>query len=110
MPTPALEHAACLLLPEAQEAASTSAPARVCVIDLGTNSFHAVIVDAHPNGTFRVVDRMKEMVRLGQRGLLSGVLPEAAMERGMKALQRIHILASGWGVQEYLALDRKSVV
>jgi len=109
MPTPALEHAACLLLPEVQEAASTSAPARVCVIDLGTNSFHAVIVDAHPNGTFRVVDRMKEMVRLGQRGLLSGVLPEAAMERGMKALQRIHILASGWGVQEYLAFATSAI-
>ena len=109
MATPVLEHAACLLLPEVQESGSTSAPARVCLIDLGTNSFHAVIVDAHPNGTFRVKDRMKEMVRLGRRGLLAGVLPDDAMERGMKALQRIHILASGWGVQEYLAFATSAI-
>ncbi len=103
------EHAACLILPEAHESAAPTAPARVCVIDLGTNSFHAVIVDAYPNGTFRVVDRMKEMVRLGQRGLLSGVLPDDATERGMKALKRIDLLASGWNVQEYLAFATSAI-
>lgn len=104
-----LEHAACLLLPEVHDSGSKSTPARVCVIDLGTNSFHAVIVDAHPNGTFRVVDRMKEMVRLGQRGLLSGVLPDDALERGMKALRRIDLLARGWDVQEYLAFATSAI-
>jgi exopolyphosphatase/guanosine-5'-triphosphate,3'-diphosphate pyrophosphatase len=103
------EHAACLILPETHESAAPTAPARVCVIDLGTNSFHAVIVDAYPNGTFRVVDRMKEMVRLGQRGLLTSVLPDDAMERGMKALHRIHLLASGWNVQEYLAFATSAI-
>lgn len=103
------EHAACFLLPEAHESVTSTSPARVCVIDLGTNSFHAVIVDAYPNGTFRVVDRMKEMVRLGQRGLLSGVLPDEAMERGMKALKRIDLLASGWNVQEYLAFATSAI-
>ncbi len=103
------EHAACLILPETHESAAPTAPARVCVIDLGTNSFHAVIVDAYPNGTFRVVDRMKEMVRLGQRGLLSSVLPDDAMERGMKALHRIHLLASGWNVEEYLAFATSAI-
>lgn len=109
MPAPPLEHAACILPAEPHESTTPSAPARVCVIDLGTNSFHAVIVDAYPNGTFRVVDRMKEMVRLGQRGLLSGVLPDEAMERGMRALQRIDLLARGWGVQEYLAFATSAI-
>jgi len=104
------ERTACVLVPEttygADEAAS---PIRVCVIDLGTNSFHAVIVDAHPNGSFRVVDRMKEMVRLGKVGLSANTLPEEAMERGMQALQRIHLLASGWGASEFLAFATSAI-
>lgn len=104
-----VEHAACLLLPEIHDSGAKPMPARVCVIDLGTNSFHAVIIDAYSNGTFRVVDRMKEMVRLGRRGLLSSILPDEAIERGLQALRRIDILARGWGVQEYLAFATSAV-
>ncbi|HKL87787.1 MAG TPA: hypothetical protein VJ884_02205, partial [Salinibacter sp.] len=76
------ERAACILVPETTYGANgTRSPIRVCVIDLGTNSFHAVIVDAHANGSFQVVDRMKEMVRLGEHGLEANTLPEEAMER-----------------------------
>jgi exopolyphosphatase/guanosine-5'-triphosphate,3'-diphosphate pyrophosphatase len=82
---------------------------RVCVIDLGTNSFHAIIVDAHANGSYQIVDRMKEMVRLGQHGLSASTLPEAAMERGMQALKRIHLLAKGWETDEYLAFATSAI-
>lgn len=110
MPEVPREHAACLLLPEIHDDGEAKpSPARVCVIDLGTNSFHAVIVDAYPNGTFRVVDRMKERVRLGKHGLLAGVLPDDAMARGMRALRRIDLLARGWGVQEYLAFATSAI-
>lgn len=104
------ERAACLLVPKTTYAASGSAsPIRVCVIDLGTNSFHAVIVDAHANGSFQVVDRMKEMVRLGQHGLAANTLPEEAMERGMRALKRIHLLARGWDAHEFLAFATSAI-
>ena len=101
---------ACILVPETTYRTSASAsPVRICVIDLGTNSFHAVIVDAHPNGSYQVVDRMKEMVRLGARGLSSGLLPEDAMDRGMKALKRIDLLARGWDTREYLAFATSAI-
>jgi len=104
------ERAACILVPEttygAHEAAS---PIRVCVIDLGTNSFHAIIVDAHPNGSYQVVDRLKIMVRLGEHGLEANTLPEEAMERGMQALKRIHLLAKGWDVHEFLAFATSAI-
>jgi exopolyphosphatase/guanosine-5'-triphosphate,3'-diphosphate pyrophosphatase len=109
MSSPA-ERTACILVPETTYGANGAAsPIRVCVIDLGTNSFHAVIVDAHANGSFQVVDRMKEMVRLGQHGLSANTLPEAAMERGMQALQRIHLLAQGWGATEFLAFATSAI-
>jgi len=104
------EHAACIHIPETtynvEDAAS---PVRVCVIDLGTNSFHAVIVDAHPNGSYKVVDRMKEMVRLGAEGLSAQWLPEDAMERGLRALKRIHLLARGWKVREFMAFATSAI-
>jgi len=108
---PALnERTACVLVPETTYSVSESAsPIRVCVIDLGTNSFHAVIVDAHANGSYQIVDRMKEMVRLGQHGLSANTLPEEAMERGMTALERIHLLAKGWETDEFLAFATSAI-
>lgn len=82
---------------------------RICVIDLGTNSFHAVIVDAHPNGTFTVLDKIKEMVRLGEQGLANHRLPEDAMQRGLRALRRIKILASGWQVSDFMAYATSAI-
>ena len=108
--TDTAEHPACIFVPDTTyRADSAASPVRVCVIDLGTNSFHAVIVDAHPNGSYQVVDRMKEMVRLGQHGLSANTLPEAAMERGMKALKRIHLLARGWDAREFLAFATSAI-
>jgi len=104
------ERAACILVPQTTYGSNGAAsPIRVCVIDLGTNSFHAVIVDAHPNGSYQVVDRMKEMVRLGQDGLEANTLPEEAMQRGMRALKRIHLLAKGWDVHEFLAFATSAI-
>ncbi len=104
------ERAACILVPETTYGANgTISPIRVCVIDLGTNSFHAVIVDAHANGSFQVVDRMKEMVRLGQHGLEANTLPDDAIERGMQALKRIHLLAQGWDTTEFLAFATSAI-
>ena len=74
------------------------------MIDLGTNSFHAIIVDVHPNGTFKGVDRLKAMVHLGEGGSLEGGrLAEAAMERAFGALERICLLARGWDAREFVA-------
>mgnify|MGYP006281354821 CR=1 FL=1 len=104
------ERSACIHIPETTyRAQGAASPVRVCVIDLGTNSFHAVIVDAHPNGSFQVVDRMKEMVRLGQHGLSAQTLPEDAMQRGMRALKRIHLLARGWDAREFLAFATSAI-
>jgi len=109
MPSPH-ERAACTLIPETTYGAhGTASPVRVCVIDLGTNSFHAIIVDAHPNGSYQVVDRLKEMVRLGEHGLDANRLPEDAMARGLQALTRIKLLADGWDTREYLSFATSAI-
>ena len=34
-------------------------------VDLGTNSFHLIIVEADKKGSFKIIDREKEVIRLG---------------------------------------------
>ena len=41
----------------------------VAAIDIGTNSVHMIIVRVRPDFSFEIVDREKEMVRLGAGGL-----------------------------------------
>lgn len=91
--------------PLVREASSAGDPAalRLCVIDLGTNSFHAVVVDARPDGTFEAVERVREMVKLGEGGFVAHRLTEEAQARGLAALQRIHAWAKGLGATEFVA-------
>ena len=96
-------------MPEAPPGGTAPDAVRVCVIDLGTNSFHAVIVDANANGSFEVLDKIKEMVRLGEGGMAQHHLTHAAMQRGLDALVRIQILAEGWGVEDYLAYATSAI-
>jgi len=61
---------------------------RIAALDLGSNSFHLVVVDTD-TPEIRVLGRAKEMVRLGEATLLSGVIPTDGFERGLDALRRL---------------------
>lgn len=76
---------------------------RLGIIDLGTNSFHAIVVDAFPDGTFEPVDRRKAMVRLGEGAMVGQRLTEKAMKRGLKALAEIRAWGEGLGVTSFAA-------
>ena len=56
-------------------------------VDLGSNSFH-LIVAHHDDGHLRVVDRLREMVRLAAGMAAHGDLTPDACERALKCLAR----------------------
>src|SRR5690606_13992263 len=86
-----------------------SASIRLCVIDMGTNSFHAIVFDAFPDGTFEVVGRLKEVVALGEGGFTSHRLTDEAQGRGLAALHQIRAMADGHGVADYVACATSAV-
>ena len=43
---------------------------RLAAIDIGTNSLHMIVVQVRADLSFEVIDREKEMVRLGAGGLV----------------------------------------
>jgi exopolyphosphatase / guanosine-5'-triphosphate,3'-diphosphate pyrophosphatase len=81
---------------------------RIAAIDLGSNSFHMVIVESRAGG-FQVIDREKEMVRLGERTLSRGRLSAAAARRGLDTLREYKRLADMHGVDKLLAVATSAV-
>jgi exopolyphosphatase / guanosine-5'-triphosphate,3'-diphosphate pyrophosphatase len=81
---------------------------RIAAIDLGTNSFHAVIVDIFSDGSFYTIDRLKEMVLLAEKGI-GDKLSKQAMDRGIDALKRISTLCEHQHVEEILAFATSAI-
>ena len=81
---------------------------RIAAIDLGSNSFHMVIVESRAGG-FQVIDREKEMVRLGESTLSRGRLSAAAVRRGLDTLREYKRLADMHGVDKLLAVATSAV-
>jgi exopolyphosphatase/guanosine-5'-triphosphate,3'-diphosphate pyrophosphatase len=66
---------------------------RLAAIDVGSNSLHLIIADVTRDGQIEVVDRVKEMVRLGRRSFSTGHLTDDAMEMAVRTLANFRRLA-----------------
>jgi exopolyphosphatase/guanosine-5'-triphosphate,3'-diphosphate pyrophosphatase len=82
---------------------------KIAAVDLGSNSFHMVVVEATTAGGFRVIGREKEMVRLGAGSLARHQLSSAAMKRGLEALAKYKRLAETHGVDKLIAVATSAV-
>jgi exopolyphosphatase / guanosine-5'-triphosphate,3'-diphosphate pyrophosphatase len=81
---------------------------RIAAIDLGTNSFHAVIVDILPDGSFRTVDTLKEMICLGKDGV-GRILSHKEMDLGIDTLKKIKTLCVHQNVEKILAYATSAI-
>src|SRR5271155_4720069 len=59
---------------------------RLGAIDVGSNSVHMIVADVSREGHLEVVDRVKEMVRLGRRSFTTGRLTAESMDLAVRAL------------------------
>jgi exopolyphosphatase / guanosine-5'-triphosphate,3'-diphosphate pyrophosphatase len=76
---------------------------RLAAIDIGTNSVHMIVVRVRPDFSFEVIDREKEMVRLGAGGLDGRKLTRAAQTAALQALSKFERIARSHQVDEILA-------
>ena len=72
---------------------------RVAAIDLGTNSFHMVIVEESPGKGIVEVDRVKDMICIGRGSISTKMLEEQAMQEGVATLKKFLVLATQRGVE-----------
>ncbi|NEX12957.1 MAG: Ppx/GppA family phosphatase [Prosthecochloris sp.] len=71
---------------------------RIAAIDLGTNSFHMVIVEESSGKGIVEIDRVKDMICIGRGSISTKMLNEDAMDAGVATLKRFVLLASRHGV------------
>jgi exopolyphosphatase/guanosine-5'-triphosphate,3'-diphosphate pyrophosphatase len=76
---------------------------RIAAIDIGTNSIHMIVVKVRPDLSFEVIDREKDMVRLGAGGLDGRSLTPAAMQAARQTLAKFRRLADSHKVDEIVA-------
>ncbi len=76
---------------------------RIAAIDIGTNSIHMIVVQVRQDLSFEVIDREKDMVRLGAGGLDGRSLTPSAMSTALQTLTKFRRLAESRKVDEILA-------
>jgi exopolyphosphatase/guanosine-5'-triphosphate,3'-diphosphate pyrophosphatase len=62
---------------------------RLAALDLGSNSFHALIADVSRGGKLAVVDRAKRMPRIGEGIFRTGSISSAARKTAFRALAEL---------------------
>lgn len=60
---------------------------RIAVMDLGTNTFHLLIVEQGEAG-FQTLFKAKTSVKLGENGIASGIIASKPFQRGIRTLKR----------------------
>jgi exopolyphosphatase/guanosine-5'-triphosphate,3'-diphosphate pyrophosphatase len=73
---------------------------KLAAIDIGTNSFHLVVVEVNENGNFSIVDSEKEVIRLseGSKGDIKYISDDAIL-RGINAIKKFVGIANSHNAQ-----------
>lgn len=72
---------------------------KYAIIDLGSNSLRLNLMGVDPNGTYRLMDQQKEMVRLSEGMGAEMILKPQAMERTIRVLKDFQRLIHLYGVE-----------
>lgn len=94
---------------DSRSATRYDSPVRLAAIDVGSNSVHMVVADVNAQGRIEVVDRVKEMVRLGRRAFTTGKLTPEAMDLAVRAVKTFWRLARARRVERLRAVATSAV-
>ncbi len=80
----------------------------VAVIDMGTNTFHLIIVELDGDD-FRVLFREKVAVKIGENGINKGMIIPEAIERALTTLKRFKKTIEAYQVEEVSATATSAI-
>jgi exopolyphosphatase/guanosine-5'-triphosphate,3'-diphosphate pyrophosphatase len=82
---------------------------RIAALDLGTNSFHLLVAEVHPDGHFEALTREKAMIRLGDVVSRRGHITEEAADVAVATVRRYKLLAEAAGATELHACATSAI-
>lgn len=83
--------------------------AKLAVIDIGTNSIHLVLAEILPDASYKILDRFKDMTRLGDGAFATRRLSDAAIARALNTLKTLVTLARNKGFDRIVATATSAV-
>ncbi|MFY0606299.1 MAG: exopolyphosphatase [Cyclobacteriaceae bacterium] len=81
---------------------------KVAVIDMGTNTFHLIIVEVF-SGDFKIVFRQKDPVKIGENGINNGMITEAAIQRALNSLNGFKSIIAEHGADKTFATATSAI-
>ncbi|MBI3857949.1 MAG: Ppx/GppA family phosphatase [Planctomycetes bacterium] len=82
---------------------------KVAAIDIGANSVHLVISRLHGPGSREVLDREREMLRLGESTFTKGGIAPELLSRAIEVLKRYRAVSEAHGVEAILTVATSPV-
>ena len=82
---------------------------KLAAIDCGTNSFHLIVARVTIDGSIEIVERAKEMVRIGDSAFRGGLIAPEAFDRGVTALKAFKSIAERHGCEGIIAVATSAV-
>lgn len=82
---------------------------KLAVIDIGTNSIHMVLAEILPDASYKILDRFKDMTRLGDGAFGVRRLSEQAIVRALDILKTLVTLARNKGFDRIVAIATSAV-
>ena len=83
--------------------------AKLAVIDIGTNSIHMVLAEILPDSSYKILDRFKDMTRLGNGAFAARRLSDEAIGRAVGVLKTLVTLAKNKGFERIAEIGRAHV-
>jgi len=82
---------------------------KIAAIDIGANSVHLVVSRLHGPGSREILDREREMLRLGESTFTKGGISPEVLDRAMEVLKRYRAVSEAHGVEVVLAVATSAV-
>ena len=83
--------------------------AKIAIIDIGTNSIHMVLAEIQLDTGYKILDRFKDMTRLGNGAFATHRLSDEAITRGLDVIRNLVTLARNKGYDRIIAVATSAV-
>jgi exopolyphosphatase/guanosine-5'-triphosphate,3'-diphosphate pyrophosphatase len=75
---------------------------RIAALDLGSNSFHLIVVEAHADGSFETLLREKDVLRLAESVATTHRIPPDKVEAAIESIGRMRAHGEAMDVDEWV--------
>ncbi|MBE9116738.1 Ppx/GppA family phosphatase [Lusitaniella coriacea LEGE 07157] len=82
---------------------------KLAAIDIGTNSIHAIVAEANRDLSFEIIEREKEMAKLGVGVFATKRLSDRAFDLGLDTIRRQVQLADRLGVDDIITAATSAI-